>query len=78
MASGSESHVAPAPIKTGYGHRKVKAVYCDAVIDEVVNVPQQGTRPSLPFELMQCFGVNAVCHERRTNAMARHVAQEDG
>src|SRR5208283_4689663 len=76
MASGSESHVAPAPVKTGYGHREIKAVQWYALMHEVVKAPQQGAGPSLSFEFTQSFGVNPIGHERRTDTVARHVAHE--
>jgi hypothetical protein len=74
MAAGSESYMASAPVKTGYGHREIKAVQW--IMHEVVKKPEQGARPCLSFEFTQRFGVNPVGHERRTDAVARHVAHE--
>src|SRR3974390_3017902 len=77
MACTSKGHVTPALTKTGNGHREIKAVQGNAVIHEIMKMPQQGAGPRLALEFVQSFGVNPVGHERRTNAMARHVTHDE-
>src|SRR5215469_128275 len=78
MACGSKDRTTPAHTETNCSHGEVEAVCREAIVHKIVNVPQQANRTRLAFELMERFGVNAVGHERRTNAMTRHVAQQDG
>src|SRR5208283_2580417 len=78
MPCGSKGRAASTQTQTNCNHGEVEALCCDALEYEVVKVPQQGIWSRLAFELMQCFGVNAVGQECRTDAMARHVAHEDG
>src|SRR5215471_15264430 len=78
MSCGSKVRTTPAHTETNCSHGEVEAVCREAIVHKIVNVPQQANRTRLAFELMERFGVNAVGHERRTNAMTRHVAQQDG
>jgi hypothetical protein len=70
--------MAPTLTEANRRHGEVKAIGGEAIVHEIVDVSQHSAWPGFALELMQGLGVNAIGHECRPDAMARHIAYENG
>jgi len=76
MPGSSEGHAATAPDESTRRHGEVEALDTNIFMNESVESPKQGAQPCIAFELVQSLGVNAVGDQCGTDAVSRHVADQ--
>src|SRR6266566_2949793 len=77
LSCRGKTHPATALSKASSGHRKIETVDGEVIMHEIMKALQQGIRLGFAFECVDSFGIDTVCHERRTYPVAANVRYDD-
>ena len=77
MAGAGEFQHASAEIEAGGDQREVKHRAAQTADHETIEMLHHGMEGDAAFDLRHCFGVNAVGHEGRADAVAGDVADHE-